>query len=90
MDRLERFRRGILLKKLFALLPHFHTFNLFSIIDLAGQFYEGQDKEEMYADGNDKHNSGDDDQDDDSDDDKEDEDDTANVPESHQLSLWLS
>ena len=47
----------------------------------------------MYADGNDKHISGsDDDQDDYSNDidDKDDEDDTANVPESHQLSLWLS
>ena len=65
--------------------------NFFSSIDMAGQFDEGQDKEEMYADGNDKHNTGsDDDQDDDSDDDKDDEDDTAIVPESQQLSLWLS
>ena len=44
----------------------------------------------MYADGNDKDNSGEDDQDDYNNDDKDGEDDAANVPESHQLSLWLS
>ena len=83
MDRLEKFQRE-------KQMPPFLTLNLFSSNELAGQFNEGRDKEEMYADGNDKDNSGEDDQDDYNNDDKDGEDDAANVPESHQLSLWLS